>query len=194
MPDTIVNPQITDAVTQSNVKSTADTPAMAMSAIYQIAAQAFAQLYQNTVIDQRATQQLAQTALSRGVMQLLSLDLASDGGPQRVEAAMNDTVQELDARIPAQARAGNGVAEQIEDAVNFSQDKVFGAVGDFAYGQRACADAFAAALEQFGAAQHRDRLRVLQEAAIAVCLSAMLKSPEHSEAYAELLERIKRLV
>ena len=44
-----VSPQITDAVTQTNVKVVAESPAMAMSTIYQSMGQATAILFQNSV-------------------------------------------------------------------------------------------------------------------------------------------------
>jgi hypothetical protein len=42
MADQTVNPQITDAVTQTNVKVVAEAPAQAMATLYQVAAQAAA--------------------------------------------------------------------------------------------------------------------------------------------------------
>ena len=195
MPDTVVNPQITDAITQANVKVLGEAPAVAMGSIYQSVARALSILYMDAVTGQQQLQITAQASLTQGVMQLYSVDTASDAGPQRVETAVNDTAQALNAFASTKnAQFGGEVSGQVKDAVNFTQEKVLSAAGDFAYGQRACSDAFFAALEQVGAAQHRQRMQVLQEAASAVCLSAMLKSPEQAEAYAELLERIKRLV
>ena len=46
---TAVNDQITDAVTQSNVKVLGDAPAQAMSSLYQATAQAMANAAQNAV-------------------------------------------------------------------------------------------------------------------------------------------------
>lgn len=40
MANDIVNPQITDAVTQTNVKVVAEAPAQAMATLYQVASQA----------------------------------------------------------------------------------------------------------------------------------------------------------
>jgi len=55
-----VSPQITDAVTQTNVKVVAESPAMAMSTIYQSMGQATAILFQNSVSAQQ--QQKSPTA------------------------------------------------------------------------------------------------------------------------------------
>jgi hypothetical protein len=54
---TAVNNQITDAVTQSNVKALAEAPALAMANLYQAIAQSLALAAQNAA----AAQQLANT-------------------------------------------------------------------------------------------------------------------------------------
>ncbi|MED5058836.1 RebB family R body protein, partial [Pseudomonas aeruginosa] len=69
---TAVNDQITDAVTQSNVKVVGEAPAMALGTIYQTMAHAVsAQQQQNA---------LALAASNMGVMQIYSLDTAADAG------------------------------------------------------------------------------------------------------------------
>ncbi len=70
----LVNEQITDAVTQTNVKVVAESPAMAMSTIYQSMAQATAILFQNAVSAQQQQNTLAQAATNQGVMQIYSVD------------------------------------------------------------------------------------------------------------------------
>ncbi|WP_073524476.1 RebB family R body protein [Pseudomonas fluorescens] len=70
----LVNEQITDAVTQTNVKVVAESPAMAMSTIYQSMAQATAILFQNAVSAQQQQNTLAQAATNMGVMQIYSVD------------------------------------------------------------------------------------------------------------------------
>jgi hypothetical protein len=88
----------------------------------------------------------------------------------------------------------SGISQQIEQAVKLSNQQVLGSAGEVAYAQRASADAFVAGLRQVSDAQHLQRKQALQEAATAVCLDAMLKSPEHAGDYAELLKIIKHLV
>ena len=70
----LVNEQITDAVTQTNVKVVAESPAMAMSTIYQSMAQATAILFQNAASAQQQQNTLAQAATNQGVMQTYSVD------------------------------------------------------------------------------------------------------------------------
>ena len=74
----LVNEQITDAVTQTNVKVVAESPAMAMSTIYQSMAQATAILFQNAVSAQQQQNTLAQAATNQGVMQIYSMDTMAD--------------------------------------------------------------------------------------------------------------------
>ncbi len=75
--DTPVNSQITDAVTQTNVKVMAEAPAMAMAAIYQSLAHSTGLLFENAVAAQQNQAILAQAATTQGVMQLYSFDTAA---------------------------------------------------------------------------------------------------------------------
>jgi uncharacterized protein (DUF2147 family) len=72
-----VNQQITDAVTQTNVKVTADSPAMAMGNIYQSMAHSTAILFENAVNAQNQQNILGQAATTQGVMQIYSLGTAA---------------------------------------------------------------------------------------------------------------------
>ena len=71
---TPVNGQITDAVTQSNVKVVAEAPAMAMGAIYQSLAHSTGILYENATSSQQQLQIAAQAATNQGVIQIYSVD------------------------------------------------------------------------------------------------------------------------
>jgi len=74
---TAVNDQITDAVTQANVKVSGDAPAMAMGAIYQSLAHATGILFENAVSAQQNAAMLAQAATNMGIMQIYSLGTAA---------------------------------------------------------------------------------------------------------------------
>jgi len=78
MADSIVSPQITDAVTQSNVKVLAEAPAMAMGTIYQALAHSTGMMFENSVNTQQAQNVLQQAATTQGVIQLFSVDTLSD--------------------------------------------------------------------------------------------------------------------
>ncbi|BEV06230.1 RebB family R body protein [Chryseobacterium gambrini] len=77
--DTKVNDQITDAVTQANVKVLGEAPAMAMGNLYQAMAHSTGILFQNAVNAQNQQNILAQAAATQGVMQIYSIDTAADG-------------------------------------------------------------------------------------------------------------------
>ena len=76
---TSVNSQITDSVTQANVKVLGDAPAMALSNLYQATAQALGNAAHNATTSQQQTNVTAQAATTMGVATLYSLDTASAG-------------------------------------------------------------------------------------------------------------------
>ncbi len=73
-----VNNQITDAVTQANVKVVAEAPAMAMGQLYQTAGHMTGAGIENAVNAQNNQNILAQAATTQGVMQIYSVDTVSD--------------------------------------------------------------------------------------------------------------------
>ncbi|WP_420402840.1 RebB family R body protein [Nisaea sp.] len=75
---TPVNGQITDSVTQANVKVLGDSPAMAMGAIYQSLAHSTGILYENAVSSQQQLGIAAQAATNQGVIQIYSIDTMAD--------------------------------------------------------------------------------------------------------------------
>ena len=75
---TAVNDQITDAVTQANVKVLAESPAMAMGAIYQTMAHSTGILFENAVSAQQQQNTLTQATTNQGVMQIYSMGTMAD--------------------------------------------------------------------------------------------------------------------
>lgn len=92
-----VNPMITDAVTQSNVKVVGESPAMALSTLYQSMAHSTGVLFENAVAAQQQQNILAQAATNQGVMQIYSLDtMAAAGATEKVgEAGIADNLTGL---------------------------------------------------------------------------------------------------
>jgi hypothetical protein len=76
---TSVNDQITDSVTQANVKVLGDAPAIALGNLYQATAQALANAAHNATNAQQQTNITAQAATTMGVSTLYSLDTTSSG-------------------------------------------------------------------------------------------------------------------
>ena len=82
---TAVNDQITDAVTQSNVKVLGEAPAMAMGTIYQTMAHSTGILFENAISSPQQQNTLALAAANMGVMQIYSLDtMAGAGATEKV--------------------------------------------------------------------------------------------------------------
>ncbi|MFA7241206.1 MAG: RebB family R body protein [Sulfuricellaceae bacterium] len=75
---TAVNNQITDAVTQTNIKVLDDAPAIAMGNLYQVTAQALANAAHNATLSQQQSCLTNQAATTAGVSALYSVDTASD--------------------------------------------------------------------------------------------------------------------
>lgn len=75
---TTVSPQITDAVTQANVKVVAESPAVTIGQLYQTAVHSTGLMFENSVAAQNNQNILAQAATTQGVMQIYSIDTISD--------------------------------------------------------------------------------------------------------------------
>lgn len=73
-----VSEQVTDAVTQSNVKVIGEAPAMAMATVFQTMSHSTGLMFENSVNVQNQQNILGQTATTMGVMQIYSLDTISD--------------------------------------------------------------------------------------------------------------------
>ncbi len=76
---TAVNSQITDAVTQANVKVLGDAPAVAMGSFYQATAQALSNAAHNASSAQQQSFVTGQASTTMGVATLYALDTASTG-------------------------------------------------------------------------------------------------------------------
>ena len=76
---TSVNSQITDSVTQANVKVLGDAPAVAMGNLFQATAQALSNSAHNATTSQQQTSVTAQAATTQGVATLYAVDTASTG-------------------------------------------------------------------------------------------------------------------
>ena len=74
----IVSSQVTDAVTQANVKVVAESPAVAMGTLYQSLAHSTGIMFENAVNAQNQQNILGQTATTQGVIQIYSMDTIAD--------------------------------------------------------------------------------------------------------------------
>lgn len=214
---TAVNDQITDAVTQSNIKVIGEAPAFAMGSIYQSMAHSTGILYQNAVAAQQQQNALAQAAANQGVMQIYSIDTTTTAGATDTigQAGVADNLTSLltvlnafdsasprasaDAVAPsaaeddATASPVRNVANQIEAAVKFSNDAVLGNVDVFVSGLRSAVDAMAHALDSMNRVTHDNLVQMLQEAALSTTLAAMIREPHKAAEYEAVLQAIKRM-
>ena len=101
---TAVNDQITDSITQSNVKVLADAPAMAMGNLYQATAQALSNAAQNATSAQQNAAIIAQAALTQGISTLYSIDTAST-------AAQFEKTSSAEAKATSSVDASNAAKE-----------------------------------------------------------------------------------
>lgn len=76
---TSVNSQITDSVTQANVKVLGDAPAIAMGNLFQATSQALSNAAHNATSAQQQTAVTAQAATTMGVATLYAIDTATTG-------------------------------------------------------------------------------------------------------------------
>lgn len=72
-----VNSQITDAVTQANVKVLGDAPAMSMGNLYQIVSQSLGLTVQNAVFAQQQSNMIHQATTTQGVNLIYAVDTSS---------------------------------------------------------------------------------------------------------------------
>lgn len=218
---TAVNDQITDSITQSNVKVIGEAPAFAMGSIYQSLAHSTGILFENAVAAQQQQNTLAQAAANQGVMQIYSVDtVAAAGATEKVaqtgvadnltslltvlnafrnqpmslkSAPMADASPSAEADATSADTTGHEIVDQIRDAVKFSNETVLGHSQAVIAGLHGCVDAMAHALDTMNRVTHDNIVHILQEAALAATLAAMLREPEKSAEYEAVLQAIKRM-
>lgn len=218
---TAVNDQITDAITQSNIKVIGEAPAFAMGSIYQAMAHSTGILFENAVAAQQQQNTLAQAAANQGVMQIYSLDTTAAAGatdkvaqtgvadnltslltvlnafrnqPMSLKAApMADASLSTEAGAETADTTGHEIVDQIRAAVTFSNEAVLGNAPAFIAGLHSAVDAMAHALDTMNRVTHDNMVHILQEAALAATLAAMIREPEKSTEYEAVLQAIKRM-
>ena len=86
----IVNPQITDAVTQTNVKILGESPGMAMGNLFQATAQALANAAHNATTAGQNANTVLQATTTQGVALLYGVDTAAESvGITEILGALN---------------------------------------------------------------------------------------------------------
>ena len=101
---TTVNSQITDAVTQANVKVIADSPAVALSNLYQMVSSSLGLAAQNSVMAQQQSNIIHQASTTQGVNLIYAVD---------TEAVADATEKISRADIPADLANVLGVVKAL---------------------------------------------------------------------------------
>ncbi len=106
---TPVNGQITDAVTQANVKVLGDAPAMAMGALYQSMSHSTGILFENATSSQQQLGIAAQAATNQGVIQIYSVDTMA-GAVATSKISQSDVPDNMLALMAALRASTSGVS------------------------------------------------------------------------------------
>lgn len=101
---TTENSQITDSVTQANVKVLGDAPALSSGELYVATSQALSNAAHNATIIQNQTQVTGQASMTTGVSNILTTETASDGKSTRAVFGAGDPISaQAAAQLAAQA-------------------------------------------------------------------------------------------
>lgn len=104
---TLVNGQITDAVTQSNVKVLADAPAQALAMVYQTMGQAVGLGMQNATAAQQQMNTIAQAVTTQCANSAMTMDTSASSRASLQLLSGNDLATQL-----AQLLAGTSTGQQ----------------------------------------------------------------------------------
>lgn len=190
-----VNSQITDAVTQANLKVLGEAPAVAMGSIYQNLAYSTGLAFQNAASAQQQLSTLSQAATAQGVVQLYSVAaLASTQAAAEVDPNLGDALAKhyAEARTALQSRASD-LNAQVVEAVEFSNAAVLDNADAFAHALRVSTGAVAAALSALDRITQEAQTTMLKNAARTACIACMLRAPDKAAEYAQVLASIEQL-
>tara|TARA_B100001250_G_scaffold317330_1_gene279777 strand:- start:292 stop:930 length:639 start_codon:yes stop_codon:yes gene_type:complete len=206
---TAVNNQITDSITQSNVKVIADAPAVAMGNLYQATSQALSNAAHNATTNQQQMGITMQAALVQGITTLYGIDVASGATPashlyrtqvsgpseqiSQPPASVTDSAAQVAELSETLAAEQQDASRKIEDAVRFALDCNLDSADRFNHAVREVMDAFVTSLQAIGDSQYRSALDMIRMAGITMTLKAMIEQPGEHEHYAQILESIKNL-
>jgi len=198
-----VNSQITDAITQANMKTLAEAPAMAAGTLYQTLAQAIGIAFENAVSAQQQITQIAEAATNQGVELIYRVDSTASplaSAPDASGAAAPSGLPSGDAlsqKLTGAAQAVRATASalnaQVTEAVTFSNAAVLDNADAFAHSLRTSSAAAAGALSALNQVTLDVQIGVIKNAARAACVIAMLRAPDKSADYARVLASIEQM-
>ena len=183
---TTVNPQITDAVTQTNIRAAGDAAATSLAYLYQVAAIALGNAAHNAVNSQQQSDMLAQAATTQAVIQLLSIDTA-DSGP-RIDGA-----KPADAAPAAVAAALPDAAPQLEQVARLAHIHGLDNATPWCDAARELMGVVADALRGFQKVTEATDMSMIKQAAAAAVLVHMIKAPDQLDQFQKILKLIEGL-
>lgn len=184
-----VNGQITDAVTQTNVRvldgQVQASSVDALATFYQETAHAMATLSQNAVNLQQQQDILQQAATNQGIMQIYSMDTAL--GAAQTEAG-EDTADSL--KVQGSRLATDSATSSAIDALQRAETD-----GDSAWAKeiRSAMHAVADSLRHLQAVANDTSLTLLKQAAIGAILARLVAAPDQLESFRGVLKLIEEL-
>lgn len=176
---------VTDPVTQANVRAPDDSPAYALGSIYAATAYALNEAVQNAVNTQQQTHMLAQAATSQAVIQLLSINSASN--TSSLDSDKASAIPQVLSTTPVLDSSANTIEEAIE-----SLDKLDKAA-PWCLAVREIMHTAAAALGVLQIAPREANMAMVRQAAIAAALVGMIRAPDQLEQYQKILELAQKL-
>lgn len=164
--------QVSDSITQPNVKVLGDAPSMAMGNLFMAVSQALADAAHNATNSQQQSNITGQAATTMGVSTLYSLDTAATGRA----AAAPPTAEMVEAPLAAAAAAAEELSAAAYRAAADSTDPMLSLM---------VLDA--GALSILDAVSHLQRTAIATEAATLMAMTQALATPENG-AWKETLE------
>lgn len=183
---TQVDPQITDAVTQTNPFIPGGAPTTSLNQLYMATAQALVNAAHNAVNSQQQSFMLMQAATTQAVMQLLSIDGAGKAAPLDASNASGVPT------VPV-ATASPDAAAHIEREKELPNKFGLDNAGSWSHAVREIMNTLAGALRELQSVAQETDMAMVKQAAIAAVLTRMIKAPDQREQYQKILELIEGL-
>ena len=210
---TAVNEQITDAVTQTNVKVLGDQPAQAIGTLYQAVAQALGLAAENAVMAQQQINILTQATTAQGVNQIYTLDsIASNEAAhelsERANAAPSKIAETVAVAVAAPVQTATSVQQtvasadaalaatglsSVEQGLQQIEKITVDHAGAWSRSVDEVMEAVAYSLAGLQQANFQANLDVVKVAAYASILRRLIECPEKLPDYQALIETIQAL-
>lgn len=187
MPDSRrVDPLAADTAAQADNPAAANPAGISIGSVYAAIAQSISIAMQNAISAQQALESLQNSATIEGIHLLYETSHPSSALDVETLAARPKNEE-----VSAAETAKQAVEQAVAQAVALANEGALENAGEFAYALRTVADAAIASLDGIGRAYQRNALRTLQIAAVAACMAAMIRQPEHADEYAKALQSIR---